>query len=136
MSRIIFICVSLVFSMQVLASDIPTKDLALEYLKIIDVEKMITANLLQYETIKSKNMNFEQKEKLHKHLEENASWNAIKDELIKNVQNTYTKQELELYVTYMSNPEATTFAEKSKEFGRQLSKDLQYKVNGINLQYK
>jgi hypothetical protein len=117
---VIFVVACLIFSIPVFAQD-KKSELASEYLKLTKTEESINKTIDTFvNQIASQNPQTD-KEKLRIFYDKSIGWEAIKNQTIKLVANTYTEEELTAIISFCKTKYGIAFTEKSPTISAELS---------------
>jgi hypothetical protein len=98
-----------------------SESLAMEYLKISKVEDIINATITQYDSQLSAQITPGDKAKLHDLLVRVMGWEAIKDQLVAEVRNVFTQEEIDASIAFMKTPAGASATAKGAEFSKRMA---------------
>lgn len=117
MYKLLFLLMSLLLSINAVADERVTTDLAIEYLELAKIEQVIDTTINQTET-----QLFPDGDKGFNDMMVKAmGWDATKDQLVDLITNLYTKEEIEASISFMKSPIGASATAKSEEFSKQFA---------------
>ena len=99
----------------------PSKQLVMEYLTVSEFQKVADSVAANSIAQIPNDTRPEQRALTIKMIKRTLSWDATKDQVAELVANTYTKQELEAYISFAKSPAGVTFSGKTVGFTNGLS---------------
>lgn len=98
-----------------------SESLAMEYLTISKMEDVINATITQYESQLSAQIKPEDKAKFHDLLVRVMGWEAIKGQLVAELRNVFTQEEIDASIAFMKTPAGSSATAKSAEFSKRMA---------------
>jgi hypothetical protein len=104
-----------------LASHATTKETAEKYLRATQVPEMLQAQVEGYTNQYAKGQDEASRKRIYDYLERVMGWQAIKDEYISLVQDTYTEQEINAFIKFTNTPAGRSMTAKSTVFASKMA---------------
>jgi hypothetical protein len=114
-----------------LAIDSPSKDLVERYLQATQTQKMTEAQVDGYADQFSKEKDADYRKKFHDYLNSVMGWNALKDEYIALVRETFTEKEIRASLAFMESPIGRSMSQKGIAFSNKMSAIAAKKVQQV-----
>lgn len=104
-----------------LASHATTKEAAEKYLRATQVPEMLQAQVEGYTDQYAKGQDATSRKRLYDYLERVMGWEAVKEDYIRLVQDTYTEQEISAFIKFTNTPAGRSMTAKSTAFASKLA---------------
>lgn len=104
-----------------LASQATTKEAAEKYLRATQVPEIRQAEVESYTDQYAKGQDATSRKRLYDYLERVMGWEAVKDDYIRLVQDTYTEQEISAFIKFTNTPAGRSMTAKSTVFASKLA---------------
>jgi hypothetical protein len=111
----------LAFSMNAMSGEQVDNRLAIEYLKITRVEKIVDATIDAYDQQLFTSLSPAERAQALALIRETMGWEKIKESLAELVSRTYTKSELKAAIAFMKTPLGASYNLKSEVFSTQFA---------------
>lgn len=98
-----------------------TKALAEKYLRTAQYPEMLKAQVEGYTEQYAKGQDASYRKRIRDYLEKVMGWEALKDEYVTLVQETYTTEEVNAFLDFMSTPQGRSMKAKSSDFAGKLA---------------
>ena len=95
--------------------------LAEKYLRATQMPEMLQAQVEGYTDQYAKGQDAAYRKRVHDYLEQVMGWNALKDEYIGLVRDTYTEAEINAFLKFMNTPHGRSMTAKNKSFASKLA---------------
>lgn len=113
------------------ASEAPSKELVERYLKVSQIQKMTEAQVDSYIVQYSQGKDAEFKSKVQYYLNSVMGWDALKDEYVALVQETFNEKEIKASLAFMESPIGRSLAQKNITFSSKMSTIAAKKVQQV-----